>query len=71
VQGCTIGIKINKDIDHYFQKIKKRLLQGDPLSPMMFNIAFDVLAILIAPAKEDGQVGSRIPHLVEKGVSIL
>jgi hypothetical protein len=34
---------------------------------MMFNIAFDVLAILIAQAKEDGQVGSRIPHLVEEG----
>jgi hypothetical protein len=30
-----------------------------------------MLAILIARAKEDGQVGSLIPHLVEGGVSIL
>ena len=30
-----------------------------------------MLAILIARAKEDGQVGGLIPHLVEGGVSIL
>jgi hypothetical protein len=30
-----------------------------------------MLAILIARAKEDGQIGSLIPHLVEGGVSIL
>jgi hypothetical protein len=30
-----------------------------------------MLAILIARAKEDGQVGGLVPHLVEGGVSIL
>ena len=30
-----------------------------------------MLAILIARAKEDGQVGGLIPHLVDGGVSIL
>jgi hypothetical protein len=30
-----------------------------------------MLAILIARAKEDGQVGGFIPHLIEGGVSIL
>jgi hypothetical protein len=38
---------------------------------MLFNIVADTLAILIARAKEDGQVGGLIPHLVEGGVSIL
>ena len=38
---------------------------------MLFNIVVDMLAILIARAKEDGQVGGLIPHLVEGGVSIL
>ena len=37
----------------------------------MFNLVADMLAILIARAKEDGQVGGLIPHLVEGGVSIL
>jgi hypothetical protein len=31
----------------------------------------DMLAIIIARAKEDGQVSGLIPHLVEGGVSIL
>jgi hypothetical protein len=29
---------------------------------MLFNIVADMLAILIARAKEDGQVGGLIPH---------
>jgi hypothetical protein len=38
---------------------------------MIFNNVVDMLAVLIARAKEDGQVGDLIPHLVEGGVSIL
>ena len=45
--------------------------QGDPLSPILFNIVADMLVVLISRAKEDGQVGSLITHLVEGGVSIL
>jgi hypothetical protein len=56
IQGGSVGIKVNDDIGHYFQTLKG-LRQGDPLSPMLFNIAVDMLAILIARAKEDGQVG--------------
>jgi hypothetical protein len=37
---------------------------------MLFNIIVDMLAILIERAKEDGQVGGLIPHLVEGGISI-
>ena len=32
---------------------------------MLFNIVADMLAILIARAKEDGQIGGLIAHLVE------
>jgi hypothetical protein len=66
----SVGIKVNEDIGHYFQT-KKGLRQGDPLSPFLFNIIADMLAILIARAKEDGQIDGLIPHLVEGGVSIL
>jgi hypothetical protein len=38
---------------------------------MLFNIVADMLAILIARAKEDGQIRSLIPHLVVGGISIL
>jgi hypothetical protein len=70
VEGGSVGIKVNDGIGHYFQTLKG-LRQGDPLSPMLFNIVVDMLAVLIARAKEDGQVGGLIPHLVEGGVSIL
>jgi hypothetical protein len=70
VRGGCVGIKVNDDIGHYFQ-IRKGLRQGDPLSPILFNIIADMLAILIARAKEDGQIGSLIHHLVEGWISIL
>jgi hypothetical protein len=65
-----VGIKVNDDIGHYFQTLKG-LCQGDPLSPMIFNIVANMFVLLIARAKEDKQVGGLIPHLVEGGVSIL
>jgi hypothetical protein len=70
VQGGSVGLRVNDDIGHNFQT-RKGLRQGDPLSPILFNIVADVLAILIARAKNEGQIGSLIPHLVDGGVSIL
>ena len=66
----SVGIRVNDDIGHNFQT-QKGLRQGDPLSPILFNVVADMLAILINRAKEDGQIGGLIPHLVEGGVSIL
>jgi hypothetical protein len=70
VEKGSVGIRVNNDIGHYFQS-RKGLRQGDPLSPILFNVVADMLAIMIARAKEDGQVDGLIPHLVDGGVSIL
>ena len=70
VSQGSVGIKVNDDFGQFFQT-KKGLRQGDPLSPILFNIVADMLAIIIARAKEDGQVEGLIPHLVEGRVSIL
>jgi hypothetical protein len=70
VDKGSVGIRVNNDIGHYFQT-RKGLRQGDTLSPILFNIVADMLAIMIARAKEDGQVDAPIPHLVDGGVSIL
>jgi hypothetical protein len=64
IQGGLVVIQVNDDIGHYFQ-MRKGLRQGDPLSPLLFNIVADMLAILIARAKEDGQIGGLVPHFVE------
>jgi hypothetical protein len=66
VQNGSVAVKVNDDIGHYFQT-RKGLRQGDPLSPILFNIVVDMLAVLIERAKADGQVGGLIPHLVEGG----
>jgi hypothetical protein len=50
---------------------RKGLQQGDPLSPILFNIVVDMLMIIINRAKEDCQVSGLIPHLVDGGVLIL
>ena len=65
-----MGIRVNDDFGDYFQT-KNGLRQGDLLSPILFNVVADMLAILIARAKKDGQIDGLIPHLVDCGLSIL
>jgi hypothetical protein len=66
----NVGVKVNDDIGHYFQT-KKCLRQGDPLSPLIFNLVADMLALLINWAKEDEQIRGLVPHLVGGGIFIL
>jgi hypothetical protein len=54
-----------------FFQTKKGLRQGDPMSPILFNIIADMLAILINRAKEHGQVSGVVPPLIDGGLSIL
>jgi hypothetical protein len=68
--GGSVAIKVNDDVGKYFQT-KKGLRQGDPLSPMLFNIVADMLAIIIERAKADGLIEGVVPHLVDDGLSIL
>jgi retron-type reverse transcriptase len=61
---------VNDSVGHYFQT-KKGVRQDDPLSPILFNIVIDVLAILIARAKDNGLFRGLVPNLVDDGLSIL
>jgi hypothetical protein len=70
VTGGSVGIKVNDEICPFFQT-KRGLRQGDPMSPILFNIVADMLALLIRRAKADGQIRGVIPHLVDDGLSIL
>jgi hypothetical protein len=70
VSGGSVAIRVNDDTGRYF-RTRKGLRQGDPLSPMLFNMVADMLAILIERAKSDGQIEGVIPHLGDGGLSIL
>ena len=50
VQNGSVGIKVNDDIGPYFQT-HKGLRQGDSVSPLLFNIMADMLAVIIGRAK--------------------
>ena len=65
IQKGSVEIKVNDDTGHYFQT-HKGLRQGDSMSPVLFNIVADMLAVLISRAKENGQVNGLVPQ----GVSI-
>lgn len=70
VTDGSLGIKVNDEIGPYFQT-KRGLCQGDPMSPILFNIVAGMLALLIKRAKVDGQLGGVIPHLLDDGLSII
>jgi retron-type reverse transcriptase len=68
--GGHVGIKVNDQTSPNFQT-KKGIRQGDPLSPILFNIVVDMLGILIKRGKAAGQVEGLVPNLVEDGLTIL
>jgi hypothetical protein len=70
VSGGSVAIKINDDVGRYFQTLKG-LREGDPLSPMLFNIVAYMLVIIIKRAKVDGLIEGVVPHLADGGLSIL
>jgi hypothetical protein len=70
ISGGSVAINVNDEVGSYFQT-KKRLRQGDPLSPLLFNFVVDMLAVLIKRAKEDGQINGVVPDVVDGGLSIL
>ena len=55
ISGGSVAINVNDEIGPYFQT-KKGFRQGDPLSPILFNIVADMLTLLINRAKANDQV---------------
>jgi hypothetical protein len=66
----SVVVKVNDNLGHYFQT-RKGERQVDPLSPILFNIVVDMLAVLISRAKEAEQIQGVISHLVDEGLSVL
>jgi hypothetical protein len=69
-EGGHAAVRVNDHMGPFFQT-HKGVRQGDPLSPILFNLVVDMLATLINRAKENGQIKGLVPHLVDGGLSIL
>ena len=70
ITGGSVAINMNDKVGNFFQTMVG-LRQGDPLSPLLFNIVANMLTILIDRGKDVGQLSGVVPHLVDGCLSIL
>jgi hypothetical protein len=70
VKGGKVAIRTNDVVGPYF-KTHKGVRQGDPFSPLLFNIAADGLACMIQKAKDGGIIKGLIPHIISNGCCCL
>jgi hypothetical protein len=63
-------VQVNGNIGNYF-KGGKGVRQGDPLSPLLFNLAVDGLAKMIHKAQENGLIKGLVPEYIDNGMSVL
>jgi hypothetical protein len=70
VRGGRVAIRVNNEIGPYFPTFAGAR-QGDPLSPLLFDVVGDELALLMKKGQEERLVKGLVPHLIDGGISIL
>ena len=70
VTSGTLSVKVNDILGNYFQS-GKGVRHGDPLSPLLFNLAADGLSKMIQQAQRNGLIQGLVPGYVENGIAIL
>jgi hypothetical protein len=67
VEKGSVGVNLNGEESTYF-KPGKGLRQGDPLSPLLFNLVGDVLTRMLYKAERGGLIRGMMPNLRSGGV---
>jgi hypothetical protein len=67
VKGGSISIRLNEENSTYF-KTCKGLSQGDPLSPLLFNLVIDVFSRMLGKAAGKGHITGILSTLYPEGV---
>src|SRR4051812_20021529 len=66
----SVGVKINNSESGFFST-RKGLRQGDPLSPLLFNLVVDVLTRMLAKAANLGLIKEMCPDVCPGGIICL
>lgn len=70
VQGGQTAIAINGEVGKFFRN-KCGLRQGDPISPLLFDIVADSISVMLDKACTAGHLKGVVPHLIPGGISHL
>lgn len=70
VRGGRVCIDLNGERGEFFRSFKG-LRQGDPLSPLLFNLVADALSAMLSRASSAGIIQGLVPHLVDGGLTHL
>jgi hypothetical protein len=69
VEGGSICVRINDENSCFFQT-GKCLRQGDPLSPLLFNLVVDIFTRMLMKAARQGLISGLLPQVVEGGLLV-
>ena len=67
-RGGTLCVRINNSLGRNFGTFKG-IRQGDPISPLLFNSAGDVIARMFRKAQENGLIRGLVPHILHNGIT--
>lgn len=70
VTGCSLGVMVNGEDSHFF-KPGKGLRQGDPLSPLLFNLIGDAFSRMLDRAGRKNLVQGVLGEFREGGIMSL
>jgi hypothetical protein len=70
VCGGRVAVNLNGELGYYFRSYKG-LRQGNPLSPLLFNLVADGLSGILSKASTRGVIERVTPYLVEGGLTHL